>query len=68
MHFKRKPIDPNRDILRQLDETKAEMAHFRNQFDEATDPTLTDYYIYRLKAAEAKHQYFTNMLRNGNQS
>ena len=63
---KSKNADPREDIRNQLSETNAEMAHFRNQFDEMTDPTLIDYYIYRLKAAEAKHRYFTGILKKGN--
>lgn len=63
---KRNDTDPMREVRSQLSETKAEMEHFRNQFDEVTDPTLIDYYIYRLKAAEAKHRYFTGLLQKGN--
>ena len=68
MPKKRMKEQPEALILRQLEDTKAEIAHFRNQFDEATNPTLTDYYIYRLKAAEVKHRYFTNMLQKGKNS
>ena len=63
---KQKKQDPLREIRAQLAETKEEIKHFRNQFDEVTDPTLIDYYIYRLKAAEAKHFYFTSLLQKGN--
>lgn len=63
MFGKRKEINPNADILKQMEETKEEMNHCRNQLDETLHPILTDYYIYRLKAEEAKHSYFSELLK-----
>ncbi len=63
MFVKKREVNPKEEILKQMEESKAEMNHCRNQMDETVHPVLTEYYIYRLKAEESKHRYFTELLQ-----
>lgn len=46
-----------RRLRAQIDQTKCEIEVARNHFDEVTDPTLIDCYIYEINAAQLRYQF-----------
>ncbi len=54
-----------KDILRrELSKTKEEMDTVRNRFEWSDNRILSEHYMYRLKAAEARYHYFAEKLKN----
>ncbi|WP_432626346.1 YaaL family protein [Brotaphodocola sp.] len=41
----------------EIDQTRTSMESARNHFDQATDPSLIDCYIYELNAAQLRYQF-----------
>ncbi len=46
------------EFIRQIDDATQELQHAHNNFNFATDAALLEYYIYEIKAAETKLNYY----------
>ena len=47
----------NLELKAEIDRTRHRLESVRNQFEEVVDPTLTDCYIYELKAVQLRYQF-----------
>ncbi len=45
-------------LIQELDRAKQDLCNARSNFNFATDPALVEYFIYEMKAAETKLNYF----------
>ena len=47
----------SRRLKAEIDQTRTSMESARNHFEQATDPSLIDCYIYELNAAQLRYQF-----------
>lgn len=60
----RKKVDPDPDLLEQLNEAIGHIDSAMNHFEHVVDPTLIDCYIYELKAAQLRYQFLLKRIKN----
>lgn len=47
----------SRKLKAEIDQTRTSMESARNHFEQVTDPSLIDCYIYELNAAQLRYQF-----------
>lgn len=52
-----------KDIIKAAIESREEWIENSKRFDYVVDEKLVDYYIYRMKASEARYAYFLNVVK-----
>ncbi len=55
--------EEGREILEVIGEIQEKLEEARQQFDQATDDTLIDCYIYEMNALYKKYEYFLKMAK-----
>lgn len=54
----------NAELRAEIAHTQTVMASIQNQFEQVTDPTLIDCYIYELNAAQLRYQFLLRRFKN----
>lgn len=61
LFFKRKtrtkPVQGSKELRAEIERTRALIDSARNHFEQVTDPTLIDCYIYEMNAAQLRYQF-----------
>lgn len=57
-------MEPDPDLLEQLNQAIGNIDSAMNHFEHVVDPTLIDCYIYELKAAQLKYQFLLKRIKN----
>lgn len=61
LFFKKKqtrtPSPDSQKLRREIDQTRCLIDSARNHFEQVTDPTLIDCYIYEMNAAQLRYQF-----------
>lgn len=52
------------ELRAEIAHTQTVMASIQNQFEQVTDPTLIDCYIYELTAAQLRYQFLLRRFKN----
>ena len=63
LESRRKQKHRQDEFIHMITLTKEELRHARTNFNSVTDPTLLDYYIYEIKAAEVKLDYYLRLAK-----
>jgi len=64
MLFRKKYVPEGYSLRAEIEHTKTVIASIHNQFEQVTDPTLIDCYIYELNAAQLRYQFLLQRFKN----